>query len=57
MADEVDRLIILALLQVAFLGKCDDQELGPQGGPFSCLPDLAADSFSYGTTSHSHDER
>ena len=26
-ADEADRSIVLALLQVAFLGKCDDQAL------------------------------
>ena len=42
-ADEADHLEVLALLQVAFLGKYDDQGLGPQGWPFSCLPDLAAD--------------
>ena len=42
-ADEVDRSVVLALLQVAFLGKCDDQGLGPQGWLFSCLPDLVAD--------------
>ena len=35
--------VVLALLQVAFLGKCDDQGLGPQDWPFSCLPDLVAD--------------
>ena len=38
-ADEV----VLAPLQVAFLGKCDDKELGPQGWPFSCLSDFVAD--------------
>ena len=43
MADEVDGLIVLALLQVACLGECDDQGLGPQGWPFSCPPDLDAD--------------
>ena len=32
-ADEADRLVVLALLQVAFLGKCDDQGLGPRGWP------------------------
>ena len=30
MADEADTLVVLALLQVAFFGKCDDQGLGPQ---------------------------
>ena len=40
-ADEVDRSVVLALLQVAFLGKCDNQRLGPRGWPFSCLPDVA----------------
>ena len=43
MADEAGRLVGLALLQVAFLGKSDDQGLGSQGWPFSCLPDLVAD--------------
>ena len=43
MTDEADRSIVLALLQVAILGKYDGQGLGPQGWPFSCLPDLAAD--------------
>ena len=42
-ADEADRSVVLALLQVAFLGKCDDQELGPRGWPFSCRPNLDAD--------------
>ena len=42
-ADEADRSAVLALLQVAFLGKYDDQGLGPQGWPFACLPDLVAD--------------
>ena len=41
--DEADRSVVLALLQVAFLGKCDDQGLGPRGWPFSCLPDFVAD--------------
>ena len=40
MADEADRSIVLELLQVAILGKCDDQGLGPRGWPFSCLPDF-----------------
>ena len=42
-ADEADRSIVLAILQVAFLGKCDDQGLGPEGRPFSCLQDLVSD--------------
>ena len=29
MANEADRSVVLALLQVAFLGKCDDQGSGP----------------------------
>ena len=41
MADEADRSAVLALLQVAFLGKCNDQGMGPQDWPFSCLTDLA----------------
>ena len=43
MADEGDRSVVLAVLQVAVLGKCDDQRLGPRGLPFSCLSDLVAD--------------
>ena len=35
--------VVLALLQVAFLGKYDDEGLGPRGWPFSCLPNLIAD--------------
>ena len=42
-ADEADCWVVLALLQVAFLGKCGDQGLGPRGWPFCCLPDLVAD--------------
>ena len=42
-ADEADRSVVLALLQVAFLWKCDDQGLGPRGWPFSCLIDFVAD--------------
>ena len=42
MTGEADRSVVLALLQFVFLGKCDDQGLGPQGWPFSCLPDLVA---------------
>ena len=41
--NEADRSVVLALLQVAFLGKCNDQGLGPRGWPISCLPDLVAD--------------
>ena len=41
--DETDRSVALALLQVAFLGKCDDRGLGPLGWPFSCPPDLVSD--------------
>ena len=29
-ADEADCSVVLALLQIVFLGKCDDQGLGPQ---------------------------
>ena len=43
MTDEVYCSVFLALLQVAFLGKCDDQEQGPRGWPFSRLLDLIAD--------------
>ena len=43
MTDEADRSVVLAMLQVAFLGKCDDRGLGPWGWPFSCLSDLVAD--------------
>ena len=43
MAVEADRSIVLAQLRVDFLGECDDQRLGPQGQPFSCLPALVAD--------------
>ena len=42
-AGETYRSVVLALPQVAFLGKRDDQGLGPRGWPFSCLPDLVAD--------------
>ena len=41
--DEADCSVVLALLQVAFLGKCNVQGLGPWGWPFFCLPDLVAD--------------
>ena len=43
MAYEADHSIVLALLRVAFLGKCDDQGVGSRRWPFSCLPDLDAD--------------
>ena len=42
-ADVSDHSVVLALLQVAFLGKYDDQGLGPWSWPISCLPYLAAD--------------
>ena len=48
LADVADRSVVLALLVVAFLGKCDDQGLGPQGWPFSCLPDLVANCHESG---------
>ena len=47
-ADEADRSVVLVMLQVAILGKCDDQGLGPRGLPFSCLPDLVADCCESG---------
>ena len=47
-ADEADRSVVLALLQVAFLWKCDDQGLGLRGWPFFCLPDLVADCCESG---------
>ena len=37
MANEADRSVVMALLQVFFLWKCDGQGLGPWGWPFSCL--------------------
>ena len=46
--DEADCSVVLALLQVAFLGKCDDQGLGPLCWPFSSLPDLIADCCESG---------
>ena len=42
-ADEADRSVVLALVQVTVLGKCDDQRLGPHDCPFSCLSYLVAD--------------
>ena len=42
-ADGTDRPVVLTLLKVAFLEKCDDQGIGLQGWPFSCPPDLVAD--------------
>ena len=47
-ADEADLSVVLALLQVAFLGKCDDKGLGPRGWSFSCLLDLVADCHESG---------
>ena len=44
MTDEADCSVVLALLQAAFLGKYDDLGLGPQGWPFSCVPDFVTDS-------------
>ena len=41
--DETYCSVVLALLLVAFLGKCDDQGLGPWGWPFSSLPNFVAD--------------
>ena len=41
--DEVYCSVVLALLQVAFLGMRDEQGQGQQGWPFSCLPYLVAD--------------
>ena len=49
MVFEAAHTVVLALLQVAFLGKCDDQGLGPRGLPFSCQPDLAADAKMRGS--------
>ena len=46
--DEADCSIVPALLQAAFLGKCDDSGLDPWGWPFSCLPDLVADCCESG---------
>ena len=40
MAGGADRLVVLALLQVACLRKCDEHELGLRGRQLSCLPDL-----------------
>ena len=40
MTYEADSSVVPALLQVAFLGACDDQGLGQRGWPFSCLPDI-----------------
>ena len=46
--DEADCSVVLALLQVAFLGKCDDYGLGQRCWPFSSLPDLIADCCENG---------
>ena len=48
MTDEADRSVVLSLLQVAFLGKCDDYGQGPWGLPLSSLPDLIADCCESG---------
>ena len=41
--DEAGHSVVLVLLQVAFLEKCDDQKLGPLGWPLSCMPGVVAD--------------
>ena len=46
--DKADRSVVLAPLKVAFLGKCDDQGLGPWDWPFSCLPNFVADCHESG---------
>ena len=38
--DKADRSVVLAPLQVAFLGKCSDQGLFKRSWPFSCPPDV-----------------
>ena len=43
MADEANCSVVLELLQVAFLGKCGDQGLGPWGWAFSFLLDIDED--------------
>ena len=48
MTDEADRSVVLTLLQVAFLWKCDDKGLGPRGWPFPSLVDLIADCHESG---------
>ena len=47
-ADEADRSVVLALLQVAFFGKCDDQDWIQRVGP--CLRDHVADCCESGKT-------
>ena len=42
-ANETDRSVVLALLQVAFLGNCCDLGLGQRSWPFSSLPNLVTD--------------
>ena len=42
-ADGADLSVVPALLQVAFLGKCEDKGPGPWGWPFSCLSNVVAD--------------
>ena len=39
MTDDVDSSVVLAGLQVALFGECNNQPLGPWGRPFSCSPD------------------
>ena len=41
--DEAYCSVVLAQLQAAFLGKCDDKGLGPWGWLLSCLSNLVAD--------------
>ena len=48
MTGEADRSVVLALLQVAFLGEFGDSGMGPWRWPFSCLPDLVADCHESG---------
>ena len=40
MADEADLSVVLALLQAAFVWKCDDHGLDPRGWPLSCRPEI-----------------
>ena len=37
--DEADCSVVISLLQIAFLWKCDDRGLGPRNWLFSCPPD------------------
>ena len=47
MAYKADCALVLALLNVAFLGKGDDKRLGLSYGPLSRLPNLIADFIQY----------